>query len=202
MSVAKQATEPRVYELKVTLDGSVPAIWRRIRVTGDTTLARLHLILQASMGWGELHRHQFIVRGRRYGRPDAEGEVLDERRVRLGELVTRAGSRLTYEYDFDDGWMHEVLVEKVLPQEEGVEAPLCLAGERSCPPEDVGGIYGYYDLLDALQNGRSAGHRPAMEWVGGRWDPDAFDLETVNRRLSRIGRARRRRGSRTGEGGA
>ena len=186
MGVAREATEPRVYELKVTLEGSAPAIWRRIRVPGDVTLARLHRILQTTMGWGEMHHHQFVIRGRCYGRPDREGEVQDERRVRLAEVVRRAGSRFIYEYDFDDGWVHDVRVERILSAEEGTQAPACLAGERACPPEDVGGMYGYYDVLALLQNGRSAGHERAQEWIGERFDPDAFDVETVNRRLGSV----------------
>ena len=186
MSVAKEATGPRVYELKVTLDGSTPAIWRRIRVPGDVTLSRLHRILQTTMGWVQMHHHQFIIRGRRYGRPDREGEVEDDRRVRLIQVVTRAGSRFIYEYDFDDGWLHDVRVERVLAAEEGTQAPVCLGGERACPPEDVGGMYGYYDVLALLQNGRSAGHERAREWIGERFDPDRFDVETVNRRLQRL----------------
>ncbi len=102
----------------------------------------------------------------------------------------RVGSRLTYEYDLADGWMHEVVVERILPREPGVQYPLCLDGERACPPEDVGGINGYYDFLDALQNARLAGHTSALEWIGGHFEPDVFDLETVNRRLRGLERHR------------
>ncbi len=186
MTVAQQATEPRVYEMKVTLDGSTPAIWRRFRVTNDVSLARLHRILQAIMGWGGLHHHQFIIRGRHYGRPDVEGDVQDERRVRLGRVVTRVGARFTYEYDLGEGWMHEVALERTIAPEPGAKYPVCLGGERACPPENVGGINGYYDLLDALQIAMSAGHERALEWIGGHFEPEAFDLETVNRRLRRI----------------
>ncbi len=194
MTAAKEPTDPRVYELKVTLDGSTPTIWRRIQVRSDVTLARLHRTLQIAMGWGHLHHHQFVIRGRSYGRPDrrSDDEVEDERRVRLGDLVKRVGSRFTYEYDFGDGWLHDVVVERILPLEDGVEYPRCLAGERNCPPEDVGGMFGYYDVLALLQNGRSAGHERAREWIGECFDPDCFDVETVNRRLRALDRARRR----------
>jgi len=192
MSVANRTLEPRVYEMKVTLDGSTPAIWRRIRVTTDVSLARLHRILQATMGWGGFHRHQFIIRGRYYGRPDPEGEVYDERQFTLGQVVRRAGDRFTYEYDFGDGWMHEVIVERVLPREPWAQYPVCVAGERACPPEDVGGLYGYYDLLEALQNAAIPGHERALEWVGDGFDPDAFDLDTVNRRLRQLASRRRK----------
>lgn len=187
MSVANEAAEPRVYELKVTLEGSTPAIWRRIRVPSSVSLARLHRILQVTMGWGGLHHHQFIIRGRTYGRPDPDGEVCDERRFTLGQVVKRAGGRFTYEYDFGDGWIHEVVVERILPPQAGAHYPACVAGERACPPEDVGGLYGYYEFLDALQNAASPGHERALEWIGGSFDPDAFDLGTVNRRLRRLG---------------
>ncbi len=183
MDVGKRSAGPRVYEIKVTLDGSTPAIWRRLRVMSDVSLARLHRILQLAMGWGGLHHHQFIARGRYYGRPDRDGDVRDERRIRLGEVAPRVGARITYEYDLGEGWMHEVAVEKIAAPTAGTVYPVCLGGERACPPENVGGINGYYDLLDALQDAACAGHERALEWVGGHFEPDAFDLETVNRRL-------------------
>lgn len=192
MNVASQAAEPRVHEMKVTLDGSTPAIWRRIQVASDVSLARLHRILQATMGWAGLYHHQFIIRGRYYGRPDPDGEVHDDRRIKLGQVVMRAPSRFTYEYDFGDGWMHGVMVEKILPREPEAYYPLCVAGERACPPEDVGGLYGYYDFLDALQNAAVAGHDSAVDWIGGQFNPDAFDLDTVNRRLRRLEDSRRK----------
>ncbi|HOG48873.1 MAG TPA: plasmid pRiA4b ORF-3 family protein, partial [Anaerolineae bacterium] len=129
--------------------------------------------------------------GRCYGRPTAEGDVQDERCVKLGQVAARAGSRLTYEYDLGDGWMHDVVVERIVPPDPEAQYPVCLAGERACPPEDVGGINGYYDFLDALQNARLAGHASVLEWIGGHFEPDVFDLETVNRRLRRIGQRRR-----------
>jgi hypothetical protein len=190
MKVANESPGPRVYEMKVVLDGSTPAIWRRIRVASNVSLARLHRILQATMGWGSYHRHLFVVRGRYYGRPDPEGEVYDERQFTLGQVVRRAGDRFTYEYDLGDGWIHEVLVERILPPEPGPHTPVCVAGERACPPEDVGGLYGYYEFLDALQNAVFPGHERALEWIGGSFDPDAFDLETVNRRLRQLARRR------------
>jgi len=192
MSVANESAEPRVFEMKVTLEGSTPAIWRRIRVTTDVSLARLHHILQATMGWGELYHHQFIIRGRCYGRPDPDGQVHDERRYTLGQVVKRAASRFTYEYDFGDGWIHEVVVERILPWQAEAHYPVCVAGERACPPEDVGGLYGYYDFLDALQNASIPGHERALEWIGGSFDPDAFDLDTVNRRLRHLAAPARR----------
>lgn len=172
-----------IYQLKITLKGSKPPIWRRVQVRSEITLAQLHEVIQIAMGWTDSHLHQFIVHGPAYGRPDVEGlEVNDEKKAPLWRLV---GLRDTfvYEYDFGDGWEHEIVVEKVLPVGEGVLYPRCLAGKRACPPEDVGGIWGYGNFLIVINNPRHPEHRERLEWVGGAFDPTAFNLADVNRHL-------------------
>ena len=177
-----------ILTLKVTLKDIRPPIWRRVLVPGHATLGQLHDMLQASMGWGNGHIHQFTTGEVVYSAPwfelDAFGdEVEDERTVTVAEVLPRKGCRALYEYDFGDGWEHLLVVEKVGPAEAGVEAPLCVAGARACPPEDSGGPWGYGELLEILRNPQHAEHAERLEWVGGRFDPEAFDLEAVNRRL-------------------
>ena len=140
MARAKRSTTRVVYQIKVTLKGSKPPIWRRIHVTSETTLAQLHRILQRVMGWEGYHLYQFVVGGLEYGDPsileEMEGE--DARRVTLATLVRGEQDTFLYEYDFGDGWDHELLVEKILPPEAGKRYPVCLAGKRACPPRIVG----------------------------------------------------------------
>lgn len=155
---------------------------------GHATLGQLHDILQASMGWGNGHLHQFTVGDVVYSAPrfelDALGdEVEDERTVTVAEVLSRKGDWVLYEYDFGDGWEHLLQVEKVGLAEAGGETPLCIAGARACPPEDCGGPWGYGELLEILRDSLHAEHAEMLEWVGGRFDPEAFDLEAVNRRL-------------------
>ena len=175
------------YQIKVSLNGIRPPIWRRILVPGDTTLLDLHDILQIVMGWENYHLHMFQLEEDTYGNPedDEYGDfgTLDESKFKLSDLVTGIGQRFTYEYDFGDRWDHTLLVEKILPPEEGAGQPACLKGKRACPPEDVGGVWGYQVFLDAIQNPEHDEHENYMDWIGGEFYPDAFDIEKVNARL-------------------
>lgn len=178
-----------VYQLKITLKGIRPPIWRRLRVPADVSLPVLHRILQAAMGWTDSHLHQFRSGPKVYGVPDPEGfalapPVLDERRARLSTLAPGEKARFTYEYDLGDGWEHAVVVEKVLTPEPGEQAPLCLAGRRACPPEDCGGPWGYEEMLETLGDREDPHRQEVLEWLGGEWDPEAFDQEQVNALLS------------------
>lgn len=183
-----------IYQLKVTLKHSSPPIWRRIQVPGDITLAKLHHILQATMmGWEDYHLHQFVVgdlRDRRasvyYGQPTPDDwgiELQDERQVKLKQVAPREKIKFIYEYDFGDNWEHELLVEKILPPEPGVTYPRCLKGKGACPPEDVGGVWGYYSFLEAIQDPNHPEHEDMLDWIGGEFDPEAFDLDEINQAL-------------------
>jgi len=176
----------QIYQIKVTLKGSKPPIWRRIQVPCNITLAELHRILQAVMGWWDYHLHQFIVGRTYYGVPHPDYydymEMRDENQVRLNQIADE-GSKFVYEYDFGDSWEHVLLVEKVLEPEPDRQYPVCIKGKRACPPEDVGGIWGYYSFLEAIQNPDHPEHEDYLEWVGGEFDPEAFDLDEVNAAL-------------------
>ena len=94
--------------------------------------------------------------------------------------------RFDYEYDFGDQWMHQLIVEERFPPEQGVKYPICVAGQRACPPEDCGGPWGYSDFVEAISNPDHRGHEEMLEWVGGEFDPERFDLESVNKKLRRM----------------
>ena len=178
------STDVPIYQIKVTLNDSKPPIWRRILVPINITLGELHHILQAVMGWEDYHLHQFIVGGTYYGvlHPDYDDylEMRDESQVRLNQIIAGEGFKFRYEYDFGDGWLHNLLMEKILPPEPGQQYPLCIKGKRACPPEDVGGIWGYYGFLEAIRDPGHPEHEEYLEWVGGEFDPEAFDLDVVN----------------------
>jgi Plasmid pRiA4b ORF-3-like protein len=182
------STTPVVYQIKVTLKGSRPPIWRRMQVINDTTLAQLHRLLQCVMGWEDAHLYQFVVSGIRYGDPRLLGELdaEDARTVPLATLGLCEKRKFLYEYDFGDSWEHELLVEKILPRDEGKRYPVCLTGKRACPPEDCGGIWGYASFLEAIRDPEHPEHDEMLEWVGGEFDPDVFDLDEVNRELQRL----------------
>lgn len=186
----KTSQPTEIYQLKVTLRGSHPPIWRQFQVRSDITLAKLHNTLQAVMGWTNTHLHRFLIGGSQYGMPDecamALRKTMDEHKHRLRDVVSGQASRFAYEYDFGDGWEHELLVENILPPEEGVCYPCCLDGERACPPEDVGGMAGYEDFLAAIDNPRHSEHQEYLEWIGHRFEPEALDVNEVNRKLHRL----------------
>lgn len=181
-----------LYQLKINLTGSKPSIWRRVVVRRDMRLDRLHKVIQAAMGWTNSHLHQFIT-GRRagstfYGEPDPGGfgtMTLNERRYNVADLAPAAKQKFIYEYDFGDGWEHDLVVEKILPPDASFKHPICLAGANACPPEDCGGIVGYYRLLEILADPKHPEHVDLQDWIGGEWDPAWFDLDEVNVDLKR-----------------
>ena len=178
-----------IHQLKVTLRGSKPAIWRRFVVPSSVTLPKLHEVLQILMGWTDTHLHEFILGREHYGVPDPDwpsDDLRSERRVRLNQLLVRENDRLLYCYDFGDGWEHTLVLEKIVPCASTALKPRCLVGKRACPPEDCGGIFGYYDLLKALSDPNSPNHEEMKTWVGARFDPERFELDEVNEILSDI----------------
>lgn len=185
----------RVLQIKVTLRDVKPPIWRRLVVADTTTLAQLHAFVQVTMGWEGHHLHAFVVHGQRFGPPSGEDfvPVVDERKHALGALVYRKGARFTYEYDFGDGWEHTIQVEEVREAVPGETVPRCVAGKRACPPEDCGGPYGYGDLVDAVSDPKHERHEELLEWIGGQFDPEHFDLDEANAALAEISRPRRPR---------
>jgi hypothetical protein len=144
----------KVYQIKITLKDIKPPIWRRLQVTNDTVLEKLHEIIQVAMGWDNYHLHQFIDGDTYYVQPDSDYDdvMKSENGVAISQLVSGEGARFHYEYDFGDGWVHEILVEKILPVEKGTQYPVCIKGKRACPPEDVGGAWGYSDFLETIMN--------------------------------------------------
>ncbi len=176
----------QVYQLKIQMKGSKPPIWRRIQVPGRVSLAELHPIILAAMGWYGGHLYAFWVGQAQYGSPDPELGMADARRLTLA-AAARTGARLSYDYDFGDDWEHHISVEKILPAEPGVVYPRCVTGRRACPPEDCGGMYGFYELLQAAADPQHPEHERAQEMLPPDYDPAHFDLDWTNRRLANPG---------------
>lgn len=180
-----------LYQFKITLLGSEPSIWRRIQVH-DCTLDKLHEHIQMAMGWTNSHLHQFEIKGERYGDPELlddgfeDFECEDSTTTVLSEILPKTGKRFAfkYEYDFGDGWEHEVLHEGSPPLEKGKKYPLCLEGERACPPEDVGGVWGYSDFLEAIADPKHEQHDDFVEWAG-EFDPAEFDPKKATREMKK-----------------
>ena len=180
----RRATDaPRsVYQLKVTLLYSQPPIWRRVQVEGGVTLDRLHHALQAAMGWTDSHLHGF-----RLPQPGQRGarrqllpiESADEIATRLGDLLRRPKDWCVYDYDFGDSWEHKVVLEEVVPRSSSARYQLVLAGRGACPPEDVGGLPGYYHFLKVIKDPRHPEHADMVEWAGRRGTPKPMSWRQV-----------------------
>ena len=180
-----------VFQFKITLLDIKPAIWRRIQVP-DCTLVDLHEYIQAAFGWENYHLHQFDIDGVRYSQPAPDGDDFDmdfedETDVLLSKLLPRPSrkARWIYEYDFGDGWRHEVLFEGFPPIEPKAKSPLCLEGERSCPPEDCGGPWGYSDYLAAIADPQHEQHEEMLEWRGSFY-PEAFDAKRATKAMRKV----------------
>ncbi|MCH7881167.1 MAG: plasmid pRiA4b ORF-3 family protein [Proteobacteria bacterium] len=173
-----------VYQFKIILEDINPTIWRRIQVPRSYTFWDLHVAIQDSMGWLDYHLHAFRFGKRKsnisweIGIPDDEGigtvDTLPGWEVSIVDHFHEPGSSCIYEYDFGDGWTHEVLLEGILLSEKGRRYPLCIGGERACPPEDCGGSPGYYRLLQVLSDHNDEEYEDMVEWVGKKFSPEKF----------------------------
>jgi hypothetical protein len=189
-AASRPAAAKNVHRLKVTLRGSKPPIWRRFEVPSDITLARLHTVIQLGFGWEDCHLWVFETLAGRYGLSDPDLEIRGATSKKLSAVADWPGDKLRYSYDFGDGWDHDIVVEAVQPAEQGVAYPRCITGKRACPPEDSGGIWGYYELLNTLANPQHENHAQMLWWLGisspADFDPDRFDLDGANKYLARI----------------
>jgi hypothetical protein len=186
-SAEEDLDDGNVYKVKITLKGVRPAIFREVEVP-NMTLGDLHEVIQTAMGWENAHPHCFTIEREEFG-PILDDQSFvswdDEETVSLGELVDSDCRRFTYEYDFGDSWVHEILVGKPRSPRPGVFYPRCIKGEFACPPEDCGGVLGYVALCEALATPKSEWTEDEKEQMEmfGRFDPNRFSIDEVNRAL-------------------
>ena len=179
--------DERELQLKVSLVGGKPPIWRRVVVGEAMTLAELHQVIQIAMGWLDYHLYEFEIKGNRYTTidPDTPDSATASDSVTLRDVrLRRPGTKFRYDYDFGDGWRHVIEVEKANPIDRASSCPRCLGGRRACPPEDSGGLYGYGRMLQIVDNPQHPEHAELQEWLPPGFDPAHFDLQEVNSQLS------------------
>ena len=176
-----------VYQLKITLKGIRPPIWRRVLVPDNVTLADLHRIVQVVMGWKDTHMHGFMIGVVEYGEPATEGfrAVRDERRFTLAEVVPKAKTKFVYTYDFGDEWVHDIEVEEILPVTPDQPLPQCITGKRAGAPEDIGGPWGYGALIEAMAKPTHP-ERANFAKIIATYKPDVFDLAAINQALQKL----------------
>jgi hypothetical protein len=181
----------KIYELKIQLDNvSKPPIWRKIEVNSDTTLHDLHDIIQTAMGWYNCHLWQFMVGDIRFGPlldDDDWSDFEDATKISIEQALIKKGSKIKYEYDFGDGWMHTITLESINETINGRTYPYLLDGKGACPPEDCGGPWGYESLKETLTDPDSEDYEDMCEWLdledGSEFDPKEFDVEEVREML-------------------
>lgn len=180
----------KVYQFKITLKGIKPPIWRRIQVPETYTFRDLHVAIQDAMGWENYHLHEFEIHHpstgekSRIGIPTEEAtffgyEIIPEHKQKIADWFSMENRTANYTYDFGDNWKHKIQLEKILPRDKNTEYPVCIAGKRACPPEDCGGIWGYEEFLEIINNPDHENHEEMLEWVGGEFNPEHFDVNEV-----------------------
>jgi hypothetical protein len=181
--------EDFIFTFKITLLGTAPPVWRRVKVLDCINLRNFHYIVQCVMGWDNSHLHQYFCGKERYGAPSADNAprlVRDETQFVLADIFKRTGMKVRYEYDFGDSWLHEIILEKSVPATADHTHPICLGGQRNCPPEDIGGIWGYTELLESVSNPSHPRRSEFEEWLEEIYDPDRFELSEINSVLANM----------------
>jgi hypothetical protein len=179
----------QVFQFKITLNGISPAIWRRIQVPRDYSFWDLHVAIQDAMGWLDYHLHEFELKHPdsqtivRIGIPDDDfdwnRETLAGWVVAIADYFTEANRTAIYTYDFGDGWVHKIELERIESGSPQKKYPACIGGERACPPEDVGGVGAYESFLEIMQDPEHEEHEEMLAWVGEEFDPESFDPQEV-----------------------
>ncbi len=196
--------ELNAVQIRVALDDIEPPVWRRLVVPLGTTLAELHYIIQAAMGWTDSHMHEFEIGGLSYGdievlsaeRTYDDARVCDANEVRLRDFSRQPGTSFKYVYDYGDNWRHTVTFEKVLAVKPAPKTATCIEGARSCPPEDVGGTSGYFEFLRVLlapDPDELEEQRHLKRWSGGKFDAERFDLAKTDKAVRGALRNQRQR---------
>ena len=176
-----------IYQLRASLQDSGPEVWRRVLVPGDATLRNLHWVLQTAIGWTNSQLHVFHVGDKKFSDPEMEVKgTKNENKTLLKKAAPKVGQAFVYEYDLRDRWLHTVEVESVLAEDKRYQDfPVCLAGASACPPENCGGVRGYYELQKALANPRHPKHKDALITLGETFNPRVFLMDVVNRSLQK-----------------
>jgi hypothetical protein len=178
----------QVYQFKIALKGITPQVWRRIRVPETYTFWDLHVAIQSAMDWGGHHLHEFTILNPKTGEMDVIGiphedfderEVLEGWKIKIARYFSMTNKKADYLYDFGDYWEHSIVLEKILPKDSKTRYPCCIAGKRSSPPDDVGGIPGFEEFVEIMKDSSHEEHDEMVEWYCDEFDPEAFNCKDV-----------------------
>lgn len=178
----------QVYQFKISIDDINPLIWRQIQVPETYSFWDLHVAIQDVMPWQDYHLHRFEIVDPctkmkvEIGIPDEEwmdSKELPGWEQKIADYFSMENNSADYIYDFGDDWYHKIKLEKILARDKNINYPVCVAGERACPPENCGGVCGYENLLQAIKNPKHEQHRELLEWIGGKFDPEFFEPKKI-----------------------
>lgn len=177
----------KIFQLKITLDGIKPLIWRRFLVKDNISFQKLHETIQAVMGWDDFHLYSFYLNKEEISPPDSENEALNAKKIKLKDKLSLK-NKFSYVYDFGDNWEHSLVVEKIFDADcKTPFIPFCLEGERACPPEDCGSTWGYIKLQEIKKDKNHKEYEDMIvEWLGEDFDFEEFNLKEINNRLSTL----------------
>jgi hypothetical protein len=183
-------TADTIARLKITLDDVVPEVRRRIEVPISLRLDRLHLAIQAAMGWTNTHLFEIRARDVGWGVPDPDWRdgPLDARKARLIDVLEDSGTKtLHYIYDYGDNWQHTIKIERIVDPIPGDTYPRLIEAVGRCPPEDVGGWPGYEEFLAAINDPKHERHTEMVQWTGlDRFDPTIIHPEIIANELTTL----------------
>lgn len=182
-----------IFQFKIELKGLRPPVWRRFLVGSNITFYQFHNIIQNVMGWENYHIYQFVLGRNSYildSEDDADGffgvDIQRSNVLKLSDIFKNEKQKIEYEYDFGDGWEHRITLEKIVEKENNVNYPICIAGKRNCPPEDIGGIGGYQYFLEVIKNPENGDYEEMIQYSGDDFDPEEFDIEFINEILEDV----------------
>ena len=180
----------QIYQFKITLKGSKPPIWRSFQILNSSDFKILHQVIQTVMGWDSYHLFEFIIDDYIHiADPemidDEFEKIVDYSCTKISDYIREVGEKIVYIYDFGDGWIHNIVLEKFLPLSKSFKHTVCVGGKRACPPEDSGGIGGYYWKLEVMEDPDHPDHEDTMAWMGD-FCPEYFDIDDINKELKEI----------------
>ncbi len=198
--MAEDMKPPKILQLKIQLNDIKPQIWRTVLAEDNITFSELHEIIQIAMGWDNYHMYDFTVSKTRIEadnikdvRVDAmwagilpRAKAIPASRTKLSEFLKSKNQKFSYLYDFGDSWAHTITVERILEKNYSRKYPTCIDGARACPPEDCGGVHSYKNFLRAIRNPKHNEHKQMLEWIGGEFDAEHFDINETNKSLGRL----------------
>lgn len=178
----------KTLEFSIVLNETNPPVWRQLIIPDSFSLYELHHAIQLAFDWRNYHLYNFIVNDKAYGDPSLleDLDCLSDKLVNISSIFKTTGSTVIYEYDFGDGWIHNIKLEKIAENLAEIKYPICIDGSMACPPEDCGGISGYEHLLKVVKNSKHPEYKEMVQWLGKVFDPEAFHLQKVNKELKKI----------------